>query len=283
VTIDPLDREYNPRIGVPDIAGTFARWQQEARAARERLKCRLGLQYGPTSAETLDFFQASGPNRPLLIFVHGGYWRALDKNDFSWIAPAYVAAGFSVAVLNYGLAPVTPLPEIVDQVRRACTWLHRNARELEIDPLHIICSGHSAGGHLAAMMLATDWTRIAPDLPAQPLSGAVAVSGLFDLAPVARAPFVREDLRLDESLVRELSPALLPLHNDIPLVLAVGALETAEFHRQSQLLADHWPRAFRPPLLDLPECNHYSACEALAAPGAALFQTVCSIRSRSSD
>jgi arylformamidase len=214
-----------------------------------------------------------------LIFIHGGYWRALDKNDFSWIATAYVAAGFSVAVLNYGLAPATSLPEIAAQMRRACVWLHRNARELEIDPLRIVCSGHSAGGHLTAMMLATDWTQIAPDLPARLLAGAVAVSGLFDLAPVARAPFVRDDLQLDEALVRQLSPAFLPLHNDVPLLLAVGALETAEFQRQSQLIASHWPLACRDVLLELPGCNHYTACEALAAPGSALFQAVCSMLS----
>jgi arylformamidase len=279
MNIDLLDREYNPRVGVPDIAGLFARWQQEANAARESLPSRLNLHYGLAAAETLDVFRAPGSNRPLLIFIHGGYWRALDKNDFSWIAPPYVAAGFSVAVLNYGLAPGTPLLEIVEQMRRACVWLHRNAHDLEIDPLRIVCSGHSAGGHLTAMMLATDWTQIAPDLPTRLLSGAAAVSGLFDLAPVAKAPFVRDDLQLDDALVRQLSPTLLPLHNEVPFLLTVGALETAEFHHQSQLIADHWPRACHDAILDLPGCNHYTACEALATPSSPLFQAVLSMLS----
>ena len=283
MNIDPLDREYNPRVGVPDIAGLFARWQRDSSAARESLPSRLDLRYGPAAAETLDLFQAPGSNRPLLIFIHGGYWRALDKNDFSWIAPAYVAAGFSVAALNYGLAPGTPLPGIVEQMRRACVWLHRNARDLEIDPLRIICSGHSAGAHLTAMMLATDWTQIAPELPTRLLAGAVAVSGLFDLAPVAKAPFVRDDLKLDDALVRQLSPTLLPLHNEVPFLLTVGALETAEFHHQSQLIAHHWPRACRGPLLNLPDCNHYTACEALATPDSPLFQAACSMLGGRSD
>jgi arylformamidase len=283
VNIDPLDREYNPRVGVPDIADLFARWQRDSSAARASLPARLDLRYGPAAAETLDLFQAPGANSPLLIFIHGGYWRALDKNDFSWIAPAYVAAGFSVALTNYGLAPGTPLPEIVEQMRRACIWLHRNARDLEIDPLRIVCSGHSAGGHLTAMMLATDWRQSAPGLPTRLLAGAVAVSGLFDLAPVAKAPFVRDALQLDDALVRQLSPTLLPLHNEVPLLLSVGALETAEFHHQSQLIANHWPRACRDAILDLPGCNHYTACEALATPDSPLFQAVCSMLSGRSD
>jgi arylformamidase len=277
VSIDPLDLEYNPRIGVPDVAGIFARWQNDSREARERLACKLDLRYGAAPAETLDFFPAPGASRPVLIFVHGGYWRALDKQDFSSIAPAYVAAGFSVAVLNYGLAPATPLSAIVAQIRSACIWLYRNAGVLDVDPRHLVCSGHSAGGHLTAMMLATDWPQLAPDLPTRLLSGAVAISGLFDLDPIARTPFVRDDLRLDAALVRQLSPTLLPLYNDVPLLLAVGALETAEFHRQSQLIASHWARACRSPLLDLPGCNHFSACEALAVPNSALFQNVCAL------
>jgi arylformamidase len=275
MNIDPLDRQYNPRVGVSDIGGLFSRWQQNAREAREQLPCRLDLRYGPATAETLDLFQAPGPNSPLLIFIHGGYWRALDKADFSWIAPAYVAAGYSVAVLNYGLAPATALPDIVEQMRRACIWLYRNARDLEVDPLRIVCSGHSAGGHLTAMMLATDWTQIAADLPLRLLAGAVTVSGLFDLAPVAKAPFVRDDLQLDDALVRQLSPTLLPLHNEVRLLVAVGALETAEFQHQSQLITGHWPRACRDPVLTLPGCNHYTVCDALATQGSPLFQAVC--------
>jgi arylformamidase len=269
-----LDREYKPRLGVPDVGGIFARWKREAHEARERLNgaSRLGLQFGATAVETLDLFPAPGKNRPLLMFVHGGYWRALDKDDCSWIAPPYVAAGFSVAVINYGLAPTTPVGEIVEQVRRACVWLYRNASDLAIDPKHLVCAGHSAGGHLTAMMLATDWPQSAPDLPPRLLSGAVTISGLFDLVPVSQAPFLRDDLRLDEPTARKLSPAFQQLRNDAPLLRAVGALESAEFHRQSELIATHWPQACRHALLDLPGCNHFTAWEALTEPGSELFK-----------
>jgi arylformamidase len=277
VSMDPLDRDYNPRIGVPNVASLFARWQQRAADARAQLACRLDLRYGAAPAETLDFFPARDSNRPLFIFVHGGYWRALDKQDFSWIAPAYVAAGFSVAIPNYGLAPATPLPEIVAQVRRACAWMYTNTRELRIDATRIVCSGHSAGGHLAAMMLATNWPSSSALLPRRLLSGAVAVSGLFDLAPLAQAPFLRDDLRLDEALVEQLSPVHQELRNDAPLVRAVGALETSAFHRQSELIAEHWPLACRSALIDLPECNHFTACDALGTPTSPIFAAACNL------
>jgi arylformamidase len=271
---DFLEREYNPRVQIPEFAGFFARWKASAQQAREALSKQLDLAYGPASAETLDFFPAAGIPAPLLIFIHGGYWRALDKADFSWVAPGFVAAGISVAVVNYGLAPKTPLPEIVDQMRRACTWLHGNAAKLGVDSGRIYCSGHSAGGHLTAMMLATDWPALSPNLPKRLLAGALTISGVFDLQPLTHAEFLRKDLGLNEPAARAISPAFLPLQNEAPLLRAVGALESGEFHRQSRMIADHWPSIASAGLMDVPGCNHLSVCDALATPGSVLFDAV---------
>jgi arylformamidase len=267
-----LDREYNPRVQVPEFASYFARWKDSALEVRRATEAHLDLRYGLLPSERLDFFPAAGSANPLLIFVHGGYWRALDKNDFSWIAPPYVAAGISVAVVNYGLLPGSPLLLIVEQVRRACAWLHHNARALDIDPGRIVCSGHSAGGHLTAMMLATDWPGVWPEFPARLLSGAVTISGLFDLEPLTRAEFIRNDLRLEPVLARALSPAYLPWRNEVPMVRAVGAEESAEFHRQSTLMGAHWPLACERELIDVPGCNHLSVCDAFADPRSELFE-----------
>ena len=269
---DFLEREYNPRVQVPQFAEIFARWKESARKTRESLECRLDIPYGPAAAETLDFFPAATPSARLLIFIHGGYWRALDKADFSWVASPYVAAGIAVAVVNYGLAPKTPVPEIVNQMRRACAWLYGNAESLGVDRARIFCSGHSAGGHLTAMMLATDWPALSPTLPKRLIAGAFTVSGVFDLQPLTHAEFVAKDLSLDEAGARAVSPAYLPLRNEAPLLIALGALESNEFHRQSQLMPAHWPSIISAGVLDVPGRNHLSVCDALAEPGNVLFE-----------
>ncbi len=271
---DFLNREYNPRAQIPEFADYFVRWKQDAQSARRTLPARLDLAYGAAAAETLDFFPAERAAAPLLIFIHGGYWRVLDKTDFSWIAPPYVAAGISVAVLNYGLVPKTPMHEIVNQVRRGCAWLFGNAANLGIDRGRIFCSGHSAGGHLTGMMLATDWPALSAALPKRLLAGAFTVSGVFDLQPLTHAEFLRKDLGLDAASARAISPAFLSLHNEAPLWRAVGEFESAEFHRQSAMMAAHWPGVVKSDLLDVPGCNHLSVCDAMAIPGNMLFDTL---------
>jgi arylformamidase len=269
---DFLESQYNPRLQIPEFAQFFARWKADAIKARQSLECRLDLSYGPAAAETLDFFPAAKRSSPLLIFIHGGYWRALDKADFSWVAPGFVAAGISVAVVNYGLAPKTPVPEIIGQMRRACAWLYGNAPTLGVDPRRIFCSGHSAGGHLTGMMLATDWPAISPALPQRLLAGAFSVSGVFDLQPLTHAEFLSKDFILDEAAARRISPAFLPVRNEAPLLLAVGALESDEFHRQSRFMAAHWAKVVARDPLSVPESNHFSVCDDLARPGNMLFE-----------
>jgi arylformamidase len=275
---DFLELEYNPRATIANGLVLFSQWKVRAGEARESCNPRIDLAYGDTPAEKLDFFAAPDAGRagsPVLVFIHGGYWRALDKADFSWVAPPYVAAGISVAIVNYGLAPKTPIAQIVEQVRRAIASIHERADELGADHGRIHCSGHSAGGHLTAMMLATDWSSVAPGLPASPLAGALTISGVFDVEPLTRAEFLRHDIGLDAAGARALSPAFLPLLSPVPLIRAVGALETAEFHRQQHLIEAHWPSVCSSALLDVPDRNHFTVCEAFATPGNMLFEAMC--------
>ncbi len=269
-TVDFCEREYNARAMIPDHPQVFARWAEQAAATRRLRACLLDLRYGDGADERLDLFPARSDGAPLLVFIHGGYWRSLDKSDFSWMAPAFVNHGASVALLNYGLAPQTPMEEIVRQMLRAHAWLYRNADRYGFDPNRIFVSGHSAGGHLAAMMMAALWPVFAPDLPADLIKGGLPISGLFDLEPLIYAPFVNADLQLDRARARRLSPVLMPPATSAPLITAAGALESSEFRRQSELLGKAWPKNFVRNLF-VTGANHLTVCDELADPASPLF------------
>lgn len=266
-----LDRQYNARAAVPDHPDYLLRWAQRSAATRAQMRCELNYYYGSSPAETLDIFPSPHANAPLLVFIHGGYWRALDKNDFSFLAPAFVDAGITLAVVNYGLAPANSVGTMVQQMLRACAWLWRNAPGLGVNPHRMHVGGHSAGGHLAAMMLAAQWSIYAPDLPDDLLRSGLCISGLYDLVPLARAPFLRDSLNLDDQGARRVSPVSYLPARKVPLLTAVGGLESAEFHRQNRLIAEAWPHC---PVRDvaMPGHHHFSIAEALGDADSTLFQ-----------
>jgi len=269
-SVEFCEREYNARASIPEHPQIFARWAERAAATRRLRACLLDLQYGESTGERLDLFPARHDGAPLLVFIHGGYWRALDKSDFSWIAPPFVNHDVSVALLNYGLAPHTPLEEIVRQMLRAHAWLYRNADQYGYDPARMHVCGHSAGGHLTAMMLAALWPVFAPDLPADLIKSGLAISGLFDLEPLIYAPFVNADLQLDQARAHKLSPARMPAPASARLLTSVGEQESGEFHRQARVIAKAW-RANFVRAVPARGSNHLTVCDELANPGSALF------------
>ncbi len=264
------EREYNARAAIPDHPQIFARWAEQAAATRRLRACLLDLPYGETAGERLDLFPARNDGAPLLVFIHGGYWRSLDKSDFSWLASPFVANGVSLALVNYGLAPRTPIEEIVRQMLRAHAWLHRNADRLGFDPNRIFTAGHSAGAHLTAMMMAALWPAYAADLPADLIKGGLAVSGIYDLEPLVHAKFLRDDLRLTVRRARRLSPVHLPPATRRPLYTAVGGLESAEFRRQTALIGAAWAGNLAREV-PMPGLHHLNVIDELAQPASALF------------
>ncbi|MDP1733820.1 MAG: alpha/beta hydrolase [Sulfuritalea sp.] len=281
LTPEQLDRQYNARAAIPDHPRIFERWRDESAAARTVLRYEADCRFGPSPGESLDLYPAATRNAPLLVFIHGGYWRSLDKQDFSFLAPAFVRAGVAVAMPNYGLAPATSIDEMVRQILNALSWLYRNVPQRGIDARRIVVAGHSAGAHLAAMMLAADWPKWSTDLPRDLLTGAVCVSGIYDLQPLVHTPFLRADLNLDDRTARRVSPVRYRPDLTTPLITAVGGDESNEFQRQNRLIREAWPHCFRQDL-PLPGRHHLASVEALGDPDNPLFHATLRLFGRTS-
>ena len=265
--LDPawLDAQYNNRARIPDHQHLFDRWSRDSAIARDRSSRRLDIAYGPGPAETLDVFPSAREDAPVLFFIHGGYWRALDKRDVSFIGPSFTREGAMVVVPNYALAPAVSIETIALQMVQALAWTWRHAALYGGNPKRIIVAGHSAGGHLAALLLTCRWTSVAADLPAGLLAGGLAISGLFDLEPIRQTPFLQPDLRLTPASVRKLSPAGLPAPS-VPLYATVGGAESEEFLRQNELIRSAWGEAAVPVCETIPGVHHLSVLDDLVEP-----------------
>ncbi len=264
-----LNSQYNNRARCPDHALVFEGWARASMAAREGMSRRLDVAYGPGLNETLDVFPATCSQAPVLVFIHGGWWRSLDKHQHSFIAPSFVDAGAMVVVPNYALCPVASLEAIVLQMVQALVWVYRHAALYGGDPRRIVVVGHSAGGHLASMMLSCLWPAVAADLPAQLVRAALSISGVFDLEPLRHAPYLQADLHLTSASVRKLSPVRFPAPKG-PLFTVVGGLESEEHLRQNGLLRQAWGPKVVPVCEALPGVDHFHILHELVNPERAL-------------
>jgi arylformamidase len=273
------DRMYNNRALVPDFADHFAHWKNASIQARENLQPLLDLPYGDGLGETLDIFPATRPDAPVVIFIHGGYWRSLDKSDHSFVAPALREMGACVVVVNYALCPGSEsepvtVPDIALQMARATAWVWRHIAEHGGDRHNITVIGHSAGGHLAAMLLGCDWKAVGRDLPARLVLKTMSISGLFDLAPVRKTPFVQGDLRLTPEHVRMASPAKWQRPRKGILFTVVGGDESPEFLRHNRLIHQAWGPKTVPICEALPGLNHFSVVTDMTRVGSRLHSLV---------
>jgi arylformamidase len=254
--------EYDNRARVPEHPQILAAWAREAAAYRDETaaerRAELGIPYGATARQTIDLFSpAGGGAAPLALFIHGGYWRALEPGLFSHVARGLNGHGIAVAVAGYDLCPRARIADIIGEMRQACLYLWRRFGR------RILVCGHSAGGHLAACLLATDWKAVAPDLPADLVPAAYAISGLFDLAPLVGIA-MNQDLRLDAEEARRVSPLYWAAPTGRTLDAVVGALESPEFQRQSRIIADGWGKAGVVTRYEaVPQTNHFTVLDAL--------------------
>ena len=269
----PIDyeTEYDNRARVPEHPAIFARWEQEAAAFRAaRPDARLGLSYGPSPRQYIDLFPGrdAADDAPLAMFIHGGWWRTLDPRMYSQLAACPNAQGVTVAVAGYDLCPTVSIATIIEQLRAACLDLWRGHKK------RIFVYGHSAGGHLAACMAATDWRTIAPDAPRDLVPAAYALSGVFDLSPLPKIS-VNADLRLTDATARAISPIHWTPPAGRSLDIAVGAIESAEFLRQSKAIVDAWrPGGTQMRYAEIAGANHFTVVDPLTDRGSAMSQRV---------
>lgn len=277
---EALDALYDNRAHVPEHPQHLKAWADDSVLARQSLACHLDVPYGPGPSDTLDVFVPDTPptqgGAPVVVFLHGGYWRSLDKSDHSFVAPPLCARGVCVVVVNYALCPGTPehpvrIPGITAQVAKAVQWLAHHMAEFGGNPRRMVAVGHSAGGQLAAMMLLGQDTAGEAQLA---IRQAVSISGVFDLAPLMQAPSFQASLQLDAEQVAQASPARLPAPKAGKLRALVGGDETAEFLRQNALIQKRWGHTTVPVAQALPGLNHFSIVQTLAQPDSALFAQV---------
>jgi arylformamidase len=262
------EAEYNLRARVPEHPEIFARWARDAEDYRaetlKRGRAELGLSYGDTPRQIIDLFlPEAGEAAPLALFIHGGYWRSLDPSSFSHMARGLNERGIAVAVVGYDLCPIVTIGDIIEQIRRACVFLwQRFGRPIMI-------YGHSAGGHLAAAMVATDWPALYPKAPPDLVPAGYAISGVFDLTPLVGLA-LNQDLRLDAEEARRISPLFWPVPPGRTLDATVGDLETSEFKRQSRAMAETWRQGQAQTRYQEFPGNHFTVIEALADPASAM-------------
>lgn len=271
------ETNYNVRQRHADALDVMSAWQRHAAEVRERLAGWREAAFGPGKDERIDVFPASvasGATTPAVLFIHGGYWQGGDKRDVSFVAPLLVRAGVAVAINNYALAPGASLDTMLAQTRAALRWLHGNAARFGIDVNRLYVMGHSAGGHLAAMMLTAHGEA---GSAAAPLQGAIALSGLFDLAPLVTTSINRA-LGLDAANAQRLSPTQLARHSAAPLYTIVGANETPGFFEQQARIGEHWRDVHA--LAPAAGKHHYTILDVFREPANATLAEIVGILTR---
>jgi arylformamidase len=265
--------QYLPSLTVANAADIAPSWRKRAAITREKYPPLCNFKYGPHPREAIDLFRVK-KSRGTLVYIHGGYWRSFSKLETSFVAESFVEQGYSVALINYPLCPDVPLPHIRHSALQAFAHLYTHILSAD-ESKKVVVSGHSAGGHLAALHLATDWRR--HDLPQNPISGVISLSGVFDVSPLLQTS-INTELRLTEETAEALNIMSLELKSNAKLVLAVGSLESEEFHRQSADLAHVWV-GLSPQLLDVDGYNHYTIVDSLAERDGVLHRLACDMLS----
>ena len=258
---DEMEYQYNPRVSVPEYPELAKVRAAQARTVRDSAKSWLNVAYGSSPRELLDIYAADKPAGPVLVYIHGGYWRSGSKEDNCNFVPTFTQRGATVVLVEYDLCPQVTVSDIVRQTRSAIAWTYKNIVRYGADPAKLFIAGHSAGGHLTAMALAHDWEK--DGLPRDLIKGAVATSGVYDLQMVMQIS-VQEDVRMTPEIAAANSPIIHPPRVKCPLLVAVGGAEPKGWQQMSedyfQFAKQHGMNAT---YLVEPDANHYTMSEHL--------------------
>ena len=270
---EALEDNYNllARIG-SRYPAMVERMTARSAGQREATGARVDLSYGKGERDKLDFFFGGDDNGPLLVFIHGGYWQRGDKSVYSYVTEGFVKHGVSVAVLNYNLTPAVRMGEIPPQIRKAVAWLWHHADELGFARERLIVSGHSAGGHLTALMMATDWPSFDVALPADMIWAGLPISGMFELEPLVHTSVNEGPQMSIEEAIAE-SPTFMPPVTNAPQLIVVGGAETNEFLRQSDDYSTKFETHLRSMArYNVPGADHFGALDAFADDQSVFFE-----------
>lgn len=272
---DEFDAEYNLRAGRPDYEVTvIPDWQQRSATAREQLNAQLDIRYGEGERQLLDVYSCGSADAPTLVYIHGGYWQRGDKSIYSFLAAPFTQAGVNVVVVGYDLCPAVSITRISEEMREAICFLYKQAGALGIDQHRITVMGHSAGGHLTQMMMATDWPSFDEALPRDLLKAGIPVSPLSYLEPVRLTEALNAGLRMDPQEAEAQSPMTQhPPVTDAPQLVVVGGAETSEFHRQMNMYVEAYHTADREvKAYIVPGVDHFDELNVLADSNSEFFQ-----------
>ncbi len=273
---DAVEAHFNPRVAVPEALDLIGDMASRSADAREIMNGRLDLRCGSDPLQTFDLFPAQGKALgdppPAQIFIHGGYWRALDKSDHSLCGRHIVTEGIAHISVNYDLCPNVSLDRIVEQIREAVVHIHGHAGELGVDPNRLHLAGHSAGAHLAAMMLTQPWGS--EGLPPCPFNSVAAVSGIYEPEAATRVT-VNAEIQLDWATAERNNVLRKTLTCNVPVLVAMGGGETEGWRQQSFDFAEHCRTAgFDCELVDVPDVNHFTLVDPMSTPGEELYDRI---------
>ena len=267
---EQLDNQYNNRLHVPDFATHYERWDKRSTETREKHAFIQDLNYGDHPRECLDLFPSGKTNSKTLVFIHGGYWQMFDKTKFHFVAEPFLSHDITTVLINYPLAPAATMDEMVASCRKAMLWLQKNLAAFNAGPQQVYVAGHSAGAHLAAMLLEKEWAKKIQNS----IKGICAISGLFDLRPI-QLSYVNEALHMDKGMAIRNSPIDAVPAQDCPIMVVAGTAETAEFKEQSRKFYGNWKnKATSVELIELAGLNHFSILDSLVDENALLHKSV---------